>query len=132
MPDHGEGREKPRCVATVICNQIIEDIRTRSKTLVGLFNHVFVGQLPAGIITAVLGAFAEGRGVWHLRLRIRDPQHRVIFQAETDANFVDPLAVCDVSFHVVNLLLTSEGVYDVDFLLDNEPVGHRSFTVKSV
>lgn len=129
MPDEPASREKPNCVATVLCNTIIEDRLTNSFTLVGLFNGVMAESLPSGFNLCALGSFADGRGVWRVLFRIRDPQRQVVFQAETEVNFVSPLEVYDIPVRLVNVLLRTEGVYDVDFLLDNEPVGHRSFRV---
>lgn len=124
-------REKPSCVALVICNEVIEDKKTNNKTLVSLFDHIAVGRLPTthGRLF-VMASFTDGRGRWPMTFRITSPSGQVVLRIEGEAVITDPLAVVDVVMEVRDLPLDEQGVYDVDFLFDNEVRAHRRFTVK--
>ena len=56
-------REKPTCIAIIICNEVIEDKRTNNKTLVSLFNGISTPSLPAAHPRLfVMASFTSGSG----------------------------------------------------------------------
>lgn len=127
----GRGREKPLCVALIICNEVIEDKRSGNKTLVGLFNGIMTPQLPATHPRMFLMAsLTSGTGEWPFTFTITSPGGREIFRMRDVARFTDPLVGHDLVVELRNLPLEEEGVYFVDLRLDGGPIANRRFTVQ--
>jgi len=130
--DYDRGRERPRCIAIAICNEIIEDVRTHNKTLVSLFNAVHASSLPAVHPRMyVMGSFTDGQGRWPILLRISDPDNEEMMKVEGEVEFQDPLGVCDLVFEILNLPLRKPGVHFVDVFAGGEHIAGRRFTVQS-
>lgn len=124
-------REKPICVALIICNEVIEDKRSGNKTLVGLFNGIMAPQLPASHPRMFLMAtLTSGTGDWSFAFVIYTPNGREIFRMRDMVHFNDPLVGHDLVVELRNLPLEEEGVYFVDLLVDSSPIANRRFTVQ--
>jgi len=122
--------DPPRCVAMILCDSVVIDQFTQKMSLFGLFNGVTTVATPTGLNMGVLTSICEGRGVWELTLRIRDPQHRVLLNCNSVQNLTDPSSVYDIVMRIGNLFLTGPGEYDVDLIAGGKPIGHRSFRVE--
>ena len=131
MPEGSDKQiEKPRCIAIVICNEIIEDKRTNSKTLVSLFNQIYVHALPATHPRMfIFGSFSEGRGEWPIGFRISDPEDKEIMKVEGQAKFIDPLGVLDIVFEVRGLPIKRDGAHFVDVVIGGKQEVGRRFNV---
>jgi hypothetical protein len=123
-------REKPICVALVICNEVIEDKRSGNKTLVGLFNSIMTPQLPATHPRMFLFAsLTSGTGDWTFSFRITAPSGREVLRMQDMARFEDPLIGHDLVVELRNLPIEEAGVYFVDLFLNEMPIANRRFTV---
>lgn len=126
-------RDQPICVSVIICNEIIEDKRTNNKTLVSLFNSMTVTALPAFRPSmAIMVSLTNGLGKWPIAIVIKSPSDKEIARIQFEVAFRDPIAVDDYSFTLQMLPLPEEGVYFVDVVCGNYPLGHRRFTVSKV
>lgn len=124
-------REKPICVALIICNEIIEDRRTGNKTLVGLFNSILAPSLPANHARLfLLASLTSGTGSWNFAFRVTSPSGQEVMRMGDVVRFEDPLLVHDLVIEVRNLPLTEADVYFVDLLLNDAHIAHRRFTVQ--
>jgi hypothetical protein len=133
LPQQPRAKERPICVALIICNEVIEDKRTGNKTLVSLFNGIATGQLPATHPRMYLMAsLTSGLGTWEFSFRITSPGGREILRMQNTLHFSDPLAVHDLIVELRNLPLEEEGVYFVDLLMDETPMANRRFNVQVV
>jgi hypothetical protein len=123
-------REKPLCVALVICNEVIEDKRSGNKTLVGLFNNIMTPQLPATHPRMFLFAsLTSGTGAWTFSFRITAPSGKEVLRMQDSARFDDPLVGHDLVVELRNLPVEEAGVYFVDLFLNEMPIANRRFTV---
>ncbi|GAB4455411.1 MAG: hypothetical protein OHK0029_11490 [Armatimonadaceae bacterium] len=132
-PLHSDWRakEKPICVALVICNEVIEDKRSGNKTLVGLFNGIMTPQLPATHPRMYLMAsLTSGTGEWEFTFVITAPSGLEVFRMKDTARFTDPLVGHDLVVELRNLPLEEAGVYFVDLLIGSTPIANRRFTVQ--
>ena len=131
MPNPALRREKPLCVALILCSEIVEDGRTGNKTLVSLFNGILTPALPCiHPRLCLMASLTSGTGAWQWAFRVMSPSGREIMKMEDTAAFADPLAVHDVVVEVRNLPLDEEGTYFVDFLIAGEQAVSRRFTVQ--
>jgi hypothetical protein len=130
LPHNERSREKPICTALVICNEVIEDKRSGNKTLVGLFNSIMTGQVPATHPRMfVFASLTSGTGEWTFALRITSPNEREVMRMQDTVRFTDPLANHDLVIELRNLPVEEAGVYFVDLLLNETPLANRRFTV---
>jgi hypothetical protein len=126
-----QGREKPLCVALVICDAVIEDRRSGNKTLVGLFNGIMAPSLPAlHPRLFLMASLTSGTGSWEFSFRVASPSGREVMRMGDVVRFGDPLLVHDLVVEVRNLPLEEAGVYFVDLLLSETPIANRRFTVQ--
>lgn len=134
IPSGGAGaREAPICVALVLCDQVIEDVRTGNKSLIGLFHGISTAALPAVHPRLTLfAAVTSGRGPWAFTFRITTPSGQELMRMQDTVEITDPLAVHDLVVEVRSLPLTEEGVHFVDFLLGpgEAPLANRRFAVR--
>jgi len=127
------GKDRPLCIAVILCNDCIEDKRTNNKTLVNLFNSITAPVLPASQPRlVVMASLTNGIGRWPVSFSIRTPSGKAMMRVDGEAVFSDPLAVMDIVIAFNNLTFTEEGVYFVDVLTDSYPLGNRRFTVQVV
>jgi hypothetical protein len=123
-------RERPICVAIVICNEVIEDKRTNNKSLIGLFNSIVTTAFPAQHARMfVMVSLTDGRGEWPLSLVIRGPSGEPIFQSDGKLRFDDPLAVLDIVAELRMLPLPEAGEYRLEVVCGGELVASRRFNV---
>ena len=88
--------EKPSLVATILCEQVIEDKYTNNKSLIGIFNLIVVPHIPWQFPRMfIMGSFTDGRGTIDIQLIIKNPSHQEVFNAKGPAEFTDPTAVYD-------------------------------------
>jgi hypothetical protein len=122
--------DPPVCVAIVICNEVIEDVRTRNKTLVSLFNAIHVETLPANHPRCFLMASLTNlKGQIPLTFVIRTPSDKELMKMEGAIGSDDPLQVLDVVVEVRGLPLEETGVYMVDVFAGRTHLGNRRFQV---
>ena len=129
------GKEKPTCIAIVICNEVIEDKRTNNKTLVGIFNRIQTPQLPAlHFRMFIMASLTNGIGNWPITFRISDPSGKEILKLTGEGNFADPLAVLDIVVEVRGMQITKEGVHFVDLCVGDgyDQMAQRRFFVERV
>jgi hypothetical protein len=132
MPNSYEKNQgsEPSCVSVVICNEIIEDKRTNNKTLVSLFNSIYVQNLPSAHPRMfIMASLTDATGKWPISFIVRAPSGEQVMKFEAEAAFQDPISVLDMSVEVLGLSLPEAGVYFVDIMTGPRLLGNRRFTV---
>lgn len=131
MPEPSEiARERPICIAVVICNEVIEDKTTSNKTLVSIFNTIGTPGLPCHHPRMfVMASLTDGRGTWPVTFRITGPSGRVLMRLDGDAHFSNPLEVIDLVLQVRGLQLFEAGEHTVDVMSGHDVLGSRRFSV---
>jgi hypothetical protein len=122
---------RPKCVSLVICDQVIEDKQTNTKSLIGIFSTVFANKLPAvhakmGICVSLL----EGNGTWPIQIRLVAPSGAEVIKAEGSETFANERQVRDVVMILLGVTLAEPGDYAVDVLVGGTPVASRYFSVQ--
>ncbi len=119
----------PRCISIIICEQVIEDVRTRNKSLIGCFNGIEVQSLPAlhpkmYVVVALTG----GRGINQIRLRITSASGTQ-FEATGEVQFEGPMGVTELVFELLGLPLREPGEYEVAVHCGHPMLASRTFSV---
>lgn len=123
----GEG---PVCVATLICNEVIEDKRSGNKTVVGIFNAVGATSLPAThprmtIMTSITNVDRE----LPLKLLMRGPEGKELVQADATVPGRNPGDVIDLLFELNSITFTEFGDHTVEIRMGDQTIGARRFQV---
>jgi hypothetical protein len=125
----------PHLVAVVLCDQVIEDIRTRKKTYVGVFSNIqaqkFPAQHPEMSIAVTL---TECRGKQEMILQIllnEDQGEKEILKIEGIIQSDDPLAMIDLIFQLRGIPIPKAGKYTIKLSSKDtkEVIGYRHFQV---
>lgn len=125
---------KPKCLALILCDQVIEDKRTNNKTLVGLFNRIQATNLPAiHPKMCIVVSLCNGRGKVPIQVQINSlTTEELLFKAEGQVEFNDPLAVCDLIFDLRQVPFKQEGTHAVTVSAMGEQLLERRFIVQVV
>ena len=121
--------ELPKVLAMVICDEIIEDVRTRKKSLIGLFNRISTKTLPAKHPKLhVFFVLTNGRGKYQAKLQLMYLNElKVLHEFTAEIKFEDPNTVIDFNFELMNVNFPKEGKYNFQLLLDGTLVAERVF-----
>jgi len=123
----------PECLALVLCEQVIQDLRTKNLTLVNIFNTIaapFRASRPRQHERlSIFVSLTNGRGNSRGKLIVHDAEGNEVFHGEGDVRFPDPVAVVEMTFDIRGLPLPSDGEYRIQFWCDDSLVGQRCFRV---
>jgi hypothetical protein len=129
MPDE-RITEPPTLIALVLCDTVIEDARTGKKSLIGIFQNIFVRSLPVRHSSMYIWAsLSGGRGKQKFTVRIVDPKGQRLLILTGEADLKDPLGIMDMVFHLDGFPITAMGEYHIDILFGDRPVAHCPFNV---
>ena len=128
----------PTCLAFAICDTVIEDLITRNKSLINMFNGILAENVPAlhdklCVFVALTGA----RGQVPVRLRLcYDPEYEKDLLAPFGINHTvqfppnQPEAVIDMVFVIRALRFPHFGNYTFEILCEDVPLIARRFKVQ--
>lgn len=124
-------KPKPIALAMVICDMVIDDVLTRKKSLVGLFNNIYTSKVPT--IHPRLNVYislTEGYGDYDAELRcVNLDDNKTVGGMKGPLKFINPQQIIEFNFEIGNLVLPQYGNYRFDFLCNNELVISRKFNV---
>jgi hypothetical protein len=124
----------PLLLAVVLCDHIIREAGTNKYSLIGIFNMLFVRQLPCTHASlAAYIALTDGRGQVPAILRLVEVETgKEVLSARTTINFQDPTAVAELALQIPNVRFESLGEYALEFHADGELLGSRKLRVLMV
>ncbi|MGE0712292.1 MAG: hypothetical protein AB7N76_32670 [Planctomycetota bacterium] len=128
---------KPQCTALILCDAVIEDVRSHNKSLINMFNGVLSPQVP--VRHDKMCAYASltgGRGLVPISLRLCLDQfyERDLLRLPGEVDFPrdNPQGVVDMVFEIRGLVLPAFGPYTFEVMCDEVPLLARRFTVTQV
>lgn len=131
MSSHGINMDTPKCVALLLCNEVIEDKRTNNKTVVSIFNSIAAPAVPTLHDRMFIMASLTGqKGKWRLTLRIAAPSGTEVVKVEGDLEISVADEVSDIVLELRQVPLNEEGTYYIDLLLGESLISGRRFIVK--
>jgi hypothetical protein len=124
----------PVGLAMIICDQIIEDVQTRKKSLIGIFNQIGSTVFPCRHPQlSVFVALTEGRGQATAKLRIANEQTTTpVAEINGQIQFPDIHTVVELNFNLVGLVFPEPGLYSIEFYCDDILLLERRFHVVKV
>jgi len=120
-----------RSLALVICDLVIEDARTRNKSLIGIFNRIHMPRLPSVYPRFfIFSSLTGGSGKTELVLRLLHVDSgTTVFETRGELMFEHPDSVVDIIFDIAALTFQQEGQYSVEILAGTKIVTDRDFTL---
>lgn len=120
----------PVCVATLICNDVIEDKRSGNKTVVGIFNAIGAPQVPAThprmmVMASITNATSE----LTLQLELKGPEGKPLLRADAKVPSQNPGDVVDLLFELNNTTFNQYGDYVFELVYNGSVIGARRFLV---
>jgi hypothetical protein len=125
-------KSQPMGLVILICDTLIEDKKTKKKSLIGLFNSLKAISFPVchPEIHVFVGLTA-GNGKYNCQLNcINESNGKVIAETEGPIEFISPNDVIELDFCFHNLIFPEEGNYSFEFLCEAEMIFHRRFIVR--
>lgn len=122
----------PYPLAMIVCDGIWRDPSTGKRTILGCFSTVRSAQFPVvHPAMAVYVALTEVRGLVPLRLVLVGPagDAHPLVEAETAADFSDPMTIVEIDFHLTAVQFDQPGEYRFELYAGSQPVMARRFVV---
>jgi hypothetical protein len=120
----------PVCVATLVCNEVIEDKRSGNKTVVGIFNAVGTSQLPATHPRmTVMASVTNAEREIPVQLLLRGPEGKEMLKADAMVPARGPGDVVDLLFELNNITFNEYGDYAFEVIHQGKVIGARKFLV---
>ncbi len=125
---------KPQCLALVLCDSVIEDARTRNKSLINMFNGILTNAIPVRHDKlCAFTAFTGGRGKVPISLRLCwDKEYdKDLLRLGGDVDFPrdNPNGVVDMVFEIRGFVFPHFGNYSFEVTCEGVPLMMRRFTV---
>jgi hypothetical protein len=123
---------RPECLALLLCEGIIEDSRTKNKTVLNMFNQVNAPRFPVQQDRlCVFVSLTNGHGTGDVDVRVvradLPPGEGVLIGLRGEVTFPDPLHVVELGLDIRQLVIPSAGRYDIEVLVDGELLKRRRF-----
>lgn len=117
-----------------ICDMVIQDIKTKKKSLIGIFSQINAVKAPIQHPKlSVFIALTEGNGKYACDLKcIRDDDNVLVMNAQGAIEFHDPQQVLELVFDLNGPVFPSFGHYRFEFLAEGESVISRKFNVVQI
>ncbi len=126
-----DDKPRPRALAFIICDTVIDDKATNKKSLIGMFNNLYSAEFPCRHSALnVFISLTEGHGEYQCSLVcVKDDESQKIVQLSGPLKFDNPLSVVEAKFEIRGMVLPEPGMYRFDLLCGDVPVVSRKFKV---
>jgi len=126
----------PQCTSLILCDAVIEDVRSRNKSLINMFNGVLTPQVPfRHDKMCAFASFTGGRGQVPIALRLCHDQSYetdlVRLPGEIEFPRDMPHGVVDMVFEIRGFVFPDYGAYTFELVCDGVPLLSRRFTVSA-
>lgn len=119
----------PKAILT--CEKVLKDEFTGLFTVIGIFTHVFVYEMPVLVGPFQLFLqFTGGHGEYHIRVDLYDrPSDVIIASDDTTVELDDTLEVATILLNLPQFEATREGRYEVELFANDESIGQSHVTI---
>ncbi len=124
----------PTVLALMICETVLEDSRTRNRSLINTFSHIHALKFPCRHQKmAIYACMTDGRGEVSLGIRIlHDNTRKVVIETKARARFKDPLSVLEMNFDLRGMIFPEPGRYSVELFSEHVILATRGLQLAKV
>lgn len=128
-----EQKPKPILLAFLVADTIIEDVNTKKKSLIGLFNSICATKFPFSHPEMnIFLSLTEGYGDYTVNLACaRSVDEKILFKTEETIHFKSPTSVLEINFTLRNVSFPEPGKYSFQFFCNHDILAIRPFDVVS-
>lgn len=129
--------ERPLALALILCDQIITDVGTFKKSLIGTFNSVMAERLPVIFPRmSVYAALTNGQGNTTAKLRCvsmdsPDGSERTLWEVAAPISFSNPNQVVEICFDLNRIAFDCPGLHSLELYCGDDLLMERRFHVNS-
>ncbi len=129
LPRPIETNVPPIPMAFLICDQVITDETTKKKTVVGIFDRIWVGKFPTiHHPIAVYVRFFDAEGTFEVKVQyVRVTDENVLAEAKMTMNVPQRKAVGEFSIAFPPIPIPEPGEYEFRLWLNNRYVQKVGF-----
>ncbi|MHC4938795.1 MAG: DUF6941 family protein [Planctomycetota bacterium] len=122
----------PSVKAILICDQVIHELGTNKKSLIGIFEEIHLPKFPANYPRiAVYVNLTDAHGEYVLEMRLLSERGEEVGRGETPRVKIDnPLATCEFALQVQNLVFPSAGQFEFQIFANGEFLASKAFRVR--
>jgi hypothetical protein len=122
----------PEVAAALVCQVLVTDFFTNSKTLANVFSVLKTPALPAFVTLGLFVKMIDGEGAYEVRVRfvrLRDDRTvlEIPIQHVTWPSRLEPI---EFGANFQQVPIEEEGMYEFQIFMDDVYVGRSPFTVK--
>ena len=126
---------EPTCLSLILCDSVIEDARTRNKSLINMFNGILTRDVPVRHDKmCAFAAFTGGRGQVPINLRLcYDKEYdtdMLCLGGEVSFLTDTPNSVVDMVFEIRGFRFPHFGNYTFELFAGDSLLMTRRFTIK--
>lgn len=126
-------RDLPIGLALIPCDTLIEDVRTKKKSLIGLFSQILTDSFPythpsLNLLVSLTGCV--GSTPCTIVCEKSDDKQKIV-DVLCQINAKSPMDVVDMVINLKSLVFPAPGRYDLKVLVDRIPVMMRPIKVLS-
>jgi hypothetical protein len=124
----------PRCLAILVCEGVVEDLRTRNKSLFNTYNAIWAGGFPSrhDRLTVFL-SLTDGHGKTPVDVVVtKDGSPQPLLKVQGGVEFKNPLDVVDVVVDIRNLVLQEPGLHVVQVWSQGNLLAERRINVAQI
>lgn len=124
-------RVLPTALAFLVSDYIIDDVNTRKKSIIGLFNNICSSRFPFRHPEMnVFISLTDGHGKYQSSLICtRSEDEQEVFKTKGEVVFNNPNTVVEINFNLRNVEFPSPGKYTFQFFCDHGLLIMRPFEV---
>ena len=123
----------PAVKAILICDQIIHEIGTNKKSLIGIFEDIHAAKFPLRYPKiAVYVNLTDAHGKYVLELRLVDGvEGSQIGSGRTpEVEIKSPLQTCEFALQVQNITFKNAGKYEFQVFANDQLLATKAFSVR--
>ena len=124
----------PTLNAMLICDQVITDIATHKKSLIGIFEVINARNFPCvHPFLSVYVKFTDAKGEYKFRLELVDLEKNLIIgrgEIPRPIKIEDPTKTHEVVFNLRMLVFEHEGKYEFRIFVNDKIFAQKTFLVK--
>jgi hypothetical protein len=123
--------QPPQVLAMILCDQVITDVETNKKSLIGIFDQVEAVALPCVVHELhVYLSLTDGHGTLSTAIAcVSVDEGEEFFRGEAEVEFADPLQVVELHFVFPHAQFPHAGEYRFQFSADGHILLERKFFV---
>lgn len=126
------------CLAIILCESVVEDVRTHNKSIQSAYNTIWSAKFPARHDRFTVFVSLTGiHGKQELKVRVaqiteNEPEGNALFELGGKVTSPDPRHVTDITLDMRGIVIPCAGDYEIRVYIGGDQVGARRFMARAI